>query len=202
MRCNVDILKVIQIGLTLSDEQGNFAPNCPCWQFNFKFNLEQDVYAKDSIELLSRSGLNFNAHRERGIDPHHFAELLMTSGLVLCPDVKWICFHGSYDFGYLLRLLTCKPLPEEEDEFMTQLKKFFPNIYDEKFLMTKCEQLHGGLNKLANDLVIERIGQMHQAGSDSMLTAQTFFKMREVIFGGRLEPEFSGVLYGLQRPAG
>ena len=198
LKCNADMLKVIQIGLTLCDEQGNFAPGCPCWQFNFHFNLQEDIYAQDSIELLNRSGLDFQAHRDRGIDPQHFAELLMTSGLVLCKDVKWVCFHGCFDFGYLLRLLTCKPLPAEEDEFRTQLRIFFPNIFDEKFMMTKCDQLHGGLNKLAQDLVVSRIGQMHQAGSDSMLTAQTFFKMKEVIFGGNLDREsFNGAIFGL-----
>lgn len=38
MRCNVDMLKVIQLGLTLSDEDGN-SPEPPTWQFNFAYNL-------------------------------------------------------------------------------------------------------------------------------------------------------------------
>ena len=43
-----------------------------------------------------------------------------------------------------------------------------------------------------------RIGPSHQAGSDSLLTAATFFKMREQFFQDKLdEEEFSGVLYGL-----
>lgn len=34
------MLKIIQLGVTLTDEQGNF-PNEVCtWQFNFKFSLE------------------------------------------------------------------------------------------------------------------------------------------------------------------
>lgn len=37
-----------------------------------------------------------------------------------------------------------------------------------------------------------------QAGSDSLLTAATFFKMREIYFGDKLDDEqFSGTLYGL-----
>lgn len=37
MRCNVDLLKLIQLGVTLSDEEGNLPDKCT-WQFNFKFD--------------------------------------------------------------------------------------------------------------------------------------------------------------------
>jgi CCR4-NOT transcription complex subunit 7/8 len=39
MRCNVDCLKVIQLGVTLCDENGN-SPEVSTWQFNFQFNLK------------------------------------------------------------------------------------------------------------------------------------------------------------------
>jgi CCR4-NOT transcription complex subunit 7/8 len=38
MRCNVDMLKIIQLGVTLSDETGK-SPEGYTWQFNFQFNL-------------------------------------------------------------------------------------------------------------------------------------------------------------------
>lgn len=38
MRCNVDLLKVIQIAITLSDANGNHPPEICTWQFNFNFN--------------------------------------------------------------------------------------------------------------------------------------------------------------------
>jgi CCR4-NOT transcription complex subunit 7/8 len=93
------------------------------------------MYAQDSIDLLTRSGIEFRNHAERGIEVGRrsrslyictfgpdltppiqvqvdvFGELLMSSGLVLNPDVKWISFHSGYDFGYLLKLLTNAPLP-------------------------------------------------------------------------------------------
>lgn len=39
LRCNVDLLKIIQLGLTFMDEDGHCAPDFSTWQFNFKFSL-------------------------------------------------------------------------------------------------------------------------------------------------------------------
>jgi CCR4-NOT transcription complex subunit 7/8 len=196
LRCNVDLLKIIQLGVAFLDENGNVAPGCPCWQFNFKFSLEDDMYAQDSIELLQRSGIDFDAHNERGIDVHDFGELLISSGLVLVPNVTWITFHGGYDFGYLLKVLTCKPLPADEASFFELLRTYFPSIYDEKYMAKTSSGFTGGLNQLADELGVERIGQMHQAGSDSLLTGQVFFKMRDKLMQGKVAIT-ENVLYGL-----
>jgi hypothetical protein len=51
-------------------------------------------------------------------------------------------------------------------------------------MMTALEGMHGGLSSLADTLQIIRIGPMHQAGSDSLLTAQVFFSMLEKHFNG------------------
>jgi hypothetical protein len=37
---NVDNLKVIQVGITLANEQGEYPEDVSTWQFNFKFDLE------------------------------------------------------------------------------------------------------------------------------------------------------------------
>ncbi|KAK0071018.1 hypothetical protein PV327_011472, partial [Microctonus hyperodae] len=40
LRCNVDLLRIIQLGLTFLDESGNTpGGSYTTWQFNFKFNL-------------------------------------------------------------------------------------------------------------------------------------------------------------------
>ncbi|KAG0743995.1 hypothetical protein G6F57_001271 [Rhizopus arrhizus] len=199
LRCNVDLLKIIQLGVTFADQYGNLPGNICTWQFNFKFSLVDDMYAQDSIELLTKSGIDFKKHEEYGIDVEHFGELLISSGFVLLDDVKWISFHSGYDFGYLLKVLTCSVMPADESEFFDLLRTYFPCIYDIKYLMKSCKNLKGGLQDIADDLQVARIGPQHQAGSDSLLTCTTFFKMRQMFFEDRIDDQkYLGYLYGLK----
>jgi len=201
LKSNVDILNLIQLGLTFSDEDGNL-PRCGTdkyciWQFNFReFNLDKDMYAIDSIELLQQSGIDFKKNNENGIDAQVFGELLMSSGIVLNDTVHWVTFHSGYDFGYMLKLLTCQQLPPTPAGFFSLINMYFPTVYDIKHLMKFCNSLHGGLNKLAELLDVKRIGVCHQAGSDSLLTSCAFRKLREGFFNGSTE-KYAGVLYGL-----
>ncbi|XP_014355608.2 CCR4-NOT transcription complex subunit 7 [Papilio machaon] len=199
LRCNVDLLRIIQLGLTFMDENGRTPPGCTTWQFNFKFNLQEDMYAQDSIDLLQNSGLQFREHEEHGIEPLEFAELLMTSGIVLMDNISWLSFHSGYDFGYLLKLLTDQNLPQEESSFFEILRMYFPTIYDVKYLMKLCKNLKGGLQEVADQLELRRVGPQHQAGSDSLLTGMAFFKIKEIFFDGNIEST-SGHLYGLGAP--
>lgn len=48
LRCNVDLLKIIQLGLTFADSEGNYPLGTCTWQFNFKFNLK---YVSPSLRL-------------------------------------------------------------------------------------------------------------------------------------------------------
>ncbi|XP_073998473.1 CCR4-NOT transcription complex subunit Pop2 isoform X1 [Rhodnius prolixus] len=199
LRCNVDLLRIIQLGLTFLDDQGKPpAGSYSTWQFNFKFNLSEDMYAQDSIDLLQNSGIQFKKHEEEGIDPLDFAELLITSGIVLVENIKWLSFHSGYDFGYLLKLLTDQNLPNDESEFFELLKIYFPTVYDVKYLMKSCKNLKGGLQEVADQLELTRVGPQHQAGSDSLLTGMAFFKMREMFFEDNIDDgKYCGHLYGL-----
>ncbi|XP_050051744.1 uncharacterized protein [Dermacentor andersoni] len=201
LRCNVDVLKVIQLGLTFFDEDGNTPPNCSTWQFNFKFSLAEDTYAQDSIDLLTHSGIQFSKHNSEGIDPYEFAQLLTTSGMVLSDEITWLAFHSCYDFAYMMKLLTGDNLPACDVEFFELLEIYFPAIYDLKYLMKDCRNLRGGLQRLAEQLQVERVGRQHQAGSDSLLTGMAFFKMREVYFQGYIDQaKYCGHLFGLTKP--
>lgn len=198
LKCNVDLLKIIQLGFTFMDEKGNVPSEASTFQFNFHFNINEDMYAQESIDLLAKSGILFQKNLENGIDPMHFAELLTSSGVVLMDNVTWISFHSSYDFAYLIKLLTNKDLPNTEVEFLELLKIFFPNVFDIKYLMKSCRNLKGGLEEVARQLEIERFGPQHQAGSDSLLTGLTFFKLKEMYFEDSIdESKYCGYLFGL-----
>ena len=159
------------------------------------------------MDLLRNSGFNFESHRKRGIPHSIFAEYLMTSSLCLNPEVHWITFHGGVDFGYVLRALLGAPLPGDEASFFDLMNAYFCNYYDVKEIKRDIAHLAlGGLSKLAKDLDVERIGTVHQAGSDSFVTSQVFFKLKEIYkqwFGKHTGPEeqiesfFSRKIYGL-----
>ncbi|KAK4236399.1 hypothetical protein C8A03DRAFT_35705 [Achaetomium macrosporum] len=241
LRTNVDLLKVIQIGIALFNEDGEQPPARPsstdsadlrrtgsqaplpyAWQFNFKFSIKDDMYNETSIESLRQAGIDFALLERDGIDPHEFASLLIPSGLVCFENVRWLSFHGGYDFGYLTKLLICQPLPCDEVEFDQIMKLYFPSTYDVKHLMKHAIKLlnsgmltpsdpsateilqkfeqKSGLEHIAETLKLKRVGSAHQAGSDSLLTGRVFFELRKRIFNGEISDEHLGKVWGLGFP--
>ncbi|PVI03419.1 CAF1-domain-containing protein [Periconia macrospinosa] len=240
VRCNVDLLKIIQLGVTLFSVQGDIPPAqldiqqlsyqpktvqqyannivpCPCtWTFNFKFSLEDDMYNEESVQMLKKTGADFEKHATQGIDTEEFGSLLITSGMILTDDVNWISFHSGYDFAYLIKMLTSKPLPEDEEAYRKLVEIFFPRLLDVKYIWRQAvnmsrrgaigQQAHSilqnlgsksGLQDLADELGCHRIGTSHTAGSDAWLTGTVFWELQKRIFNGSVPEDVNGQMWGL-----
>ncbi|KAK4926343.1 CCR4-NOT core DEDD RNase subunit [Elasticomyces elasticus] len=241
LRCNVDILKPIQVGITLWTPEGELPPHQPdaallsqlnghkvpyhpnvmylptTWVFNFHFDLNEDMYAESSIQMLKDTGgVNFDSHQTHGISHEAFGSLLTTSGLAFSEDVNWLSFHSGYDFGYLIKLLTDDALPQEQSDFFELVRTFFPRLWDIKFLLRHAQRLksqgrlgveatrivdslgpRSGLQDLADELGCTRVGPAHTGGSDAWLTGSVFWAMRSKIFNGTLDDELADQIYGL-----
>ena len=234
LRTNVDLLSLLQLGITLFDENGDPPPphpeygpyqssSSPCphtWQFNFKFSMETDMYNEDSIKFLQGAGLNMEMHEMQGIDHKEFGAMMITSGLALFEEVRWISFHAAYDFAYLVKLMHCQALPETEVDYRKLLAIYFPAIYDIKYI-TKTSQrtqmingdtplsthasnllqnlgTRSGLQDLADELNVKRLGPAHTAGSDSHLTGKTFWEFKRSILDGLIDDDrYLGQVWGL-----
>ncbi|KAG6486816.1 hypothetical protein ZIOFF_055396 [Zingiber officinale] len=216
IRAKVEALRIVQVGLTLSDAAGNL----PCaiytdgtcvryvWEFNFRdFDISRDRYAPSSIELLKANGIDFQKNQVWGIDSCRFAQHLATSGLLSFDHfspVSWITFQGAYDFAFLVKMLTCDcKLPKTVHEFLHLVHFFFgKRVFDVKHLCKHCPGLYGGLERVASTVRVERaVGSRHQSGSDSLLTWQVFYQIASRVNPQLIHrPEHMGALFDLQLP--
>jgi CCR4-NOT transcription complex subunit 7/8 len=205
LKDNVDALKLIQLGITLTDCSGKLPDlgtnNAYIWEFNFRdFNVECDPHNKNSIDMLRRQGIDFKRNVSHGVDSLRFSDLMLTSDLVFNQSITWVTFHSAYDFGYLVKILMQSPLPTSLETFLTIVRVFFgSNVYDMKYMIQYSNALYGGLEGIANTLNVNRVvGKSHQAGSDSLLTWQTFQKMVQIYFNNNEAQKYAGVLFGLE----
>lgn len=171
LRCNVDLTRAFQIGLTLSDEQGIQPKGICTWRFNFAYDTASDLVSPELVERL-RHNFDLDKHHSQGIDLAVFGEQLMSSGLVLNEDIRWISFCGSksflerptdssingcgellglpwvafsglYTFAHLLHLLTSQSLPDGVEGFYEALDLFFPSRCDISKHIHQLPQLSG-----------------------------------------------------------
>lgn len=205
LKANVDALKLIQVGLTLSDAKGNLpnfgGSNSYIWEFNFcDFDVNNDLYNQDSIAMLCRQGIDFNRNFYHGVNSVRFAELMIASVLVFHKSIVWVTFSSAYDFGYLVKILTQNNLPNSLEGFLNMVEALFgKNVYDMKHMMKFCNALYGGLERVATTLNVGRAaGKSHQAGSDSLLTWHVFKKMMDTCFVNNMAQKHAGVLFGLE----
>jgi CCR4-NOT transcription complex subunit 7/8 len=88
-------------------------------------------------------------------------------------------------------------LPETETEFFDNLKIYFPNVYDVRYLVRNIDMFRCSLSKLAEELRVVRIGMQHQAGSDSYVTSKVFYNLSfEYLTEEEIEAS-RGILFGI-----
>jgi hypothetical protein len=88
-------------------------------------------------------------------------------------------------------------MPDNFLEFQKLLLLFFPRIIDLKAMMSEHKFPKSGLQELADLMRVPRIGLKHQAGSDAMLTGETFFRFLEEHGDGKIDQRVLNLVYGL-----
>ncbi|OLL26934.1 Poly(A) ribonuclease pop2 [Neolecta irregularis DAH-3] len=200
VRVNADILRIVRLGLTFSDQDGNVPQDCSTWQFNFKFSREIDMIHQTQADTLIKSGVDFQKHEEWGIDVEQFGELLISSGLILLDEVRWVAHHALYDFAYLLKSMTLKPLPIFETEFMELCSLFFPKMWDvltiyQSLLPTQSSKT--GVQFIWDDLQMPRWQIPPSSSMTSFAIYQLFFELKLRLNGQVNDDKFNGNIWGL-----
>lgn len=199
MKSNVDKLKPIQLGISLSSPDGSKPQTPSIWQFNFKFDSKEDRSEPKSIQLLEKAKISFKCLLERGIEHETFCKWFMNSCLHANPELTWLSFHGAYDFAYLIKLATGKALPESLKGFNELRKSICPSVYDVKMLIQTNETFKNySLFRLAQIYKIPLLGTLHQAGTDACLTLELFFRVKESLLVNKIK-KFENKLYGLSK---
>jgi len=73
---------MIQIGLSIADEDGNVPFPVCTWQFNFKFDKDKDRIVDQSYDLLTKAGVRFDKLVSDGIEYSLFSEYFAGSSTI------------------------------------------------------------------------------------------------------------------------
>lgn len=175
-KLNIDSLQLIQLGISLSNSAGETPKPHSTWQFNMLFDDTTPLSSGSSMNLLREHNIDFARLKNDGIHPVALSYELQTSGLVYNRNLTYVCFHGSCDFGYLAKAVTCNDLPYTKRDFDDLLYILFPGkLYDLKH----CGLWSGSLESLAVSNGVRWQGHQHQAGSDALVTLKTFHLLKD-----------------------
>jgi len=102
--------------------------------------------------MLEAAGIDFDALKHQGIEHLILAEYLISSGLLLNDEVKWITYHGAFDYAYLLKMLLNDRLPQDYQGFSDVMNDYFPYTIDTKIVAMEAQEIKGSsLQKLGNE---------------------------------------------------
>ena len=135
IRVNVDLFNIFKIGISLCDQFGNKPEGViSTWQLHCQVDPETEIVPSEFLEFLDAASTipetSASELKHTGINLKELAVVLTDSGLLMNNNITWISHSGGYDFAYLLRLVTDKPLPQSRELFLSELNKIFINYYD------------------------------------------------------------------------
>ena len=129
-------------------------------------------YSEKSLAFLEKAGIDIEKHKHQGIKQADFFQYLSASPLTRMPGIQWISFQGLYDFAYIIKGITKSCLPQNMEDFMYQMRAFFPFTFDVKKMMKQIPYIYNGqgLKTVSNTLRVSCDDAFHQAGYDSLIT--------------------------------
>jgi CCR4-NOT transcription complex subunit 7/8 len=198
---NANATSLIELGLSLFNRAGERPPGKSTFVFHFRWSKEGELFNPKSIELLKRSGLNFTRNALEGVSHEIFSELFVRH-LARNRRVVWLTFHCSHDVAYLQRLALRSKLSNSPADFKRNAAELFPNLVDLKTVAERVGVM-GGLEKLAAELGVARIGKSHTSGSDARLTGDVYFRAmwasgsKSRVWQEALQT-LTGVMYGIK----
>lgn len=199
MRANVDLLNPVQLGISLSDVYGNKPENEPStWQFNLEFDVNKEMISGESLELLRKSGINYEMHKNIGVNKFEFAQLMIDSGLLMDENVTWITYHAAYDLGFLINILMNDIMPNNRKDFEWWIHKYMPSLFDLNLIYKvvrgfkyppaqgKLQQqvqqppMEFTLTNLADDVGLPRFPIFTTTGGQSLLMLLSFCQLNKI----------------------
>jgi len=169
LRCNVDQLWPVQLGVAIMSTTGQ---QYGVWTFNLRFDPDVDAHTDESLTFLRNAGLDLPRHRREGIAALTLGCKLAHSNLLGLHGhaPSWLTFSGSYDWAYLLKLVTLgQPLPVVTSAYEKALSVHCPKRHELRDFLSS-----GSLEALGRRHGVKRHGHAHTAGSDALLTAELF----------------------------
>lgn len=190
MRSNVDLLNPVQLAISLSDANGNKPDNEPStWQFNFKYDLGDEMISAETLDLLRSSGVNLEMNLSNGVDKFEFAQLMMDSGLLLEPNTTWITFHAAYDIGFLVNILMNDMMPSSREDFEWWVHKLMPSLFDLNLIYKIVRDFKSpqqpassqySLNTLGDEIGIPRFPIFTTTGGQALLMILSFCYLSKI----------------------
>ncbi|KAG0530771.1 hypothetical protein BDA96_05G215500 [Sorghum bicolor] len=210
VKANVDEIPILQLGLTLCDEEGNLpivmdsdgGPLQLAWEFHFSdFDIARHPHSMESVQFLQTQGFNFARALMHGVPSTDFAARLAEVLAKVPQPLMWVAFGGAFDFAHMVKMLSGgQPLPETRGEFLARARDLLHGmVFDAKYMAEHCgraELCAGGLRTVASILGVPQLIPVPPslAGPKSHTACCIFNVMRLVIHGGT---SYDGLIDGI-----